>query len=173
MNAAPETPVARDFSDLAILRGSAAAIAAAHVMLVLTSALVAAAWTPAGLDAGRLLLLMPGLLMEAFEPLNLFMSAVMLSAIAVVGLFVLAAHEDHTTYRAAFRAGVITAGIIIALPLIVVLLSAFVQGSFAALPGLMLFVVPALGTGGVAGLAGRFAAGAPRVLLNSRREIAG
>lgn len=174
MHAVSDTPAKRDFSGFAILRGSLAAVVTAYLISVVTLASLDA-WFNAAmayrdeLDFGQVLIRMPEFLTYAFESIPVIATLPLLSLIAVIGLFVLKAHRNRMQYRAALSAGSITAALLVALPLVVLMLSG-PGASFNIVPGLLICGVLPVAIGGVAGLVGRFAAGAPRVVSQAERK---
>lgn len=173
MNAASGVGPARDFSDVAIGRGSVAAIVVGYFL----SFLVPAVWSgmvAAPFDLARPLLLLTYGLNNALNPIALIVGFCSIGVLLVIGYFVMAAYKgDHTSHVAAMiigaRTGAIAFGIMLAFGLLFSMgwLFSVHEGDFMAVAvfvmQLAVLFALILAAGAITALAARIAAGAPTV----------
>lgn len=173
MNAPDEVRAMRDFTDVAVWRGSLVAIVVGYLL----SIIVTAAWTSAAVgmfDPARLALALPGLIGYALDPAAMVAGFCAMAVMLVLGYFVMATYKgDHTTYPAAMIIGARTAGIGFAILLIIGLIvsrGAIVMmgpsgpfGPLSSIVQLALACAMMLTAGALTGMAARVAAGAPTI----------
>lgn len=175
MSAGVHSQPARDFSDVAIWRGSLAAIVAGYLIAVVAPA-IWASLDVESFDLQRAWFLITYRLHDALDPAALLAGFCTMGVMVVIGYFVMAAYKgDHTTYVAALIMGARTAAVGFAILLLLAtlvsggaILTTHIGGVFdplaaiAQIVGLGAFVLIA---GAITGLAARLAAGAPTVEL--------
>lgn len=169
MNATSNVGPVRDFSDVAIWRGSLAAIVVGYLLWVISAAMwrgVSVGW----LDLQSLVFA----LRYALEAPMLVAGFCGMAVLVVIGYFVMAAYKgDHTTHFAAMIIGARTAavalGIVIFFALIANLGANFADGGafvFGLPTTVLRLATPCaliLAAGALTGFAARIAAGAPTV----------
>lgn len=160
----------REFSDLAVLRGALTSATAAYFLLALAIPILISGDPIMALQA------MPYALGYILRLEALFIGLTLMSALSVVGLiFLVRDKRGYTTYAAAARAGAKTAIFVLVVASAVFILpqlaAALFTGNFTPLTpdltGITQFVGSSLGpiaVGGLSGLAGRLAAGTPKVM---------
>jgi hypothetical protein len=190
INAMMEPRPARDFSDVAIWRGSLVALVVGYALSAIATAMSASLvdfglalsmGADPGWDVGAVFATVQYNLRYALNPLALVTGFCGMCVVLVVGYFVMAAYRgDHTTYVAAAIIGVRTGAIGCALLLLVLLPLSLgsifgaigdVSAMLAHAGGLLASFVQALAVGALTGLAARIAAGAPT--LQPANEPAG
>ena len=161
--------VAREFSDLAVLRGALAAAVTAYILLMLVIPILMSGDPVLALQAA------PYALAASLRIESLFIGLTLMSALAIVGLIFLARDKgDYTTYAAAARAGAWTSALACAVVVAVFALPHLAASIFMGNVNVPLPDIVAIGqtagtiavtvcTGALAGLAGRLAARAPNV----------
>jgi hypothetical protein len=159
----------RDFSGWAVLRGALTSAVAAYFLLTLVIPILISGDPLMALQA------IPYGLGYILRLEVLFIGLTLMSALSVVGLiFLVRDKHGYTTYAAAARAGAKTAILVLVVASAVFILphlaAALVRGNFTVrspdIAAIMLFAGGSLGTvavGALSGLAGRLAAGAPRI----------
>lgn len=169
MSATSEVGPARDFSDVAIWRGSLAAIVVGYLMWVIAAAgwrSISAGW----FDLQSVLFAMR----FALEAPMLVAGVCGMGVAVVIGYFVMAAYKgDHTTRTAAMIIGGRTGAIVFAIVVFFALIAnlgavfadvgRFVSGLPSAILQLAIPCALVLAVGAITGLAARIAAGAPTI----------
>ena len=177
MNAASEAGPARDFSDVAIWRGSAVAVAVGCML----SVIVPRVWMQIGanpFDLAQAFFVLSYSFQFVFNPAALVLGICAMLIMVVISYFVMAAYKgDHTTHRAAMIIGARTAAIGIAISLFFSVmfsrggvLTNYASDASGVLTGLAQVAVVcalSLAIGAITGLAARIAAGAPTIEIRN------